>query len=369
MQCKNCGARLSDNAKVCQNCGAFIDDKDGYVLLTSDDKMFDISSSYDDNMPKKKKKGRGFIWFLSVVLTLLIIGGGAFYYFTNIYNPTPDKPELTFEGGCGIINDDENIVYVLLKEDSKVEYIHGVSLYDYDKTVKDVENKAPVSTDYEYTKSIDSTFRAIFFDLDKLDVKAGENTFTFDMKFSFHDSEEIFSYLYTVTFTNPPEENVADLVFDHSQSETAEKETTAKNEEAAGETAESTTKSTEKSTTAATASDYSYIYNSYWFTEPIQNGEEYIISAIKFNQDGTFVTTNYLKNGTESWKVKTEKGKYKVENGYTVIDNGEATESTYYKIDSENKALYEEDSEGNVTFKLTSRKYNSIKNAEDFFGI
>ncbi|MBQ9530477.1 MAG: zinc ribbon domain-containing protein [Eubacterium sp.] len=364
MKCKNCGAKLSENAVVCPNCGARIDNNDEYVLLTSDDMMFDIYADTpdDDNFNgKKKKKTGGIIWFLSILLTLAIIGGGAYYYFANIYNPTPDKPVLTFEGSSGIINDDEEIVYVLLKEDSKIEYIHGVSIYDYDKTDKNTEEKEAVSTDYEYTKNIDSTFRAIFFDIKDINAKKGKNVYTFEMKFSFYDSDEIYTYLYPVSFTSEPNSDIADLIFDHSEEETTlPSENNQQNED------EKTTKA--QKTTKLSKGDYSFIYNFYWYTEPVQNGDEYSISALKLNRDNTYVSTSYFKNGDSSWQITTSNGKYKIENGFVVIDNGEATESTYYKIDTDNNSLFEEEN-GKKAATLSSRKYNSIKNAEDFFGI
>ena len=359
MNCKNCGARLKENTKVCPNCGAFIDDNEGYVLLTSDDTMFDIYA--DNEPPKKKKKGSGVIRFLSALLTLLIIGGGAYYYFINFYDPTPDKPALSFESGNGIINDDEEIIYVLLSENSKIEYIHGVSLYDYDKTDKNAQKKDAVSTDYEYTKNIDSTFRAIFFDADKLNIKDGNNTYTFEMNFSFYDSDEVYTYNQVINFSSEFTLDASDLIFDHSQSEktTSQSEATAKQEE-------STTKA--QSTTEASSDGYDFIYNSYWYTEPFQNGEEYIINAIKFSSDKTYTSTNYYKNGNESWKVSNYNGTYEIKDGYLVVNNGEATESTYYKIDTKNNTLFEEENNQPIS-TLTSRKYNSIKNAEDFFGI
>ena len=364
MKCNNCGARIDEGAKVCSNCGAHIDGNNEYVLLTSDDTMFDIYSDVPDDekaiaKKQKKKKGGKIIWFLSILLTLAIIGGGAYYYFANIYNPTPDKPELVFEGASGVINDDEQIVYLLLPQDSKIEYIHGVSIYDYDKTDKNAPQGAPVSSDYEYTKNIDSSFRAIFFDIKDINAKKDKNVYTLEMKFSFYDSNDIYTYVEPVTFTYPTETDVADLIFDHSQQEET---TTSK---AAKET-EKTTES--EKTTKLSKDEYSFVYNFYWYTQPIENGDELSISALKLNADNTFVSTGYYKNGASGWQITRANGKYKVENGFIVIDNGEATESTYYKIDTEMKSLYEEEN-GKKVASLEARKYNSIKNAEDFFGI
>lgn len=350
MTCKNCGTKMSDNAKMCPNCGAVIDENEGYTLLTDDDVMFDIYENTKEDSKAKKKKGRGFIWFLSVLLTLLIIGGGAYYYFTNIYNPTPDKPELSFKSGCGIINDDEKIVYVLLDENSNIQYIHGVTIGKAESS----ESITPISSNYEYTKSVDSTFRAIFFDTKELG-EAASGEYTFEMKFSFNDSEEVYTYTQNVTVPAEISEDASDLIFDHSQTE----KTTAPAEE----TTESTTAQ------AITAEgDISFIYDSYWFTEPNENGDEMFIAAIKLNKDKSYVSTNYYKKGNESWQITTYNGKFKLENGFAVLDNGEATESTYYRIDSANKSLYEEEN-GKKVSTLTARKYNSIKNAEDFFGI
>ena len=356
MKCNNCGARLSDNAKVCPNCGAFVDTEDGYILLTDNDIMEDVYA----NGKKGKKKGNKVIGFLCALITLAIIGGGAFYYFTNIYKPVPDNPTLLFETGSGIINDDEKIIYVLLPEDSQIEFIHGVSLYNCDKTLKENQNSIAVSTDYEYTKSIDSSFRAIFFDTDKLDIPEGDNTYSFEMKFSFYNSEEIYSYTQPITFNSNIDKDASDLIFDHSQEENKAEET---------RTAQESEEETTAVQTTVSEADYEFIYGSYWYTEPVQNGDEYIISAIKFNKDKTYVTTNYYKEGSKDWEITTHNGKYNIQDGFAVIDNGEATESTYYKIDASKKSLYEENEDESIVSTLTSRKYNSVQNAEDFFGI
>ena len=363
MKCKNCGADISDNTKVCKNCGAFVDDESGYVLLTSDDIMFDINEAAEaetkEKATKKKNKGRAVIRIFSLLLTLLIIGAGAFYYFTNIYNPESEVPALTFKTGSGIINDDEKIIYVLLDEKSNIEFIHGVSLYDYDTTVKNAEKKAPVSTDYEYTKSIDSTFRAIFFDADKLTGAADGSAYTFEMNFSFNGSDKIYTYKKSGTLPAEITEDASDLIFDHS----LEEETTAK-----AENQEPTTEAKTQSESTTALGNIDFIYNFYWFTEPVQNEDEMNISAIKFNSDNTYVSTSYYKNGNESWQITTYNGSYKIENGFAVLNNGEATESTYYKIDAAQSSLYEEEN-GTKAATLTPRKYNSLKNVEDFFGI
>ena len=364
MKCTNCGARLSEGANVCFNCGARVDNNDEYVLLTSDEKMFDI---YADTPPdekkkkKKSKKGGGFVWFLSIVLTLVIIGGGAYYYFINIYSPSSNQPELTFEGGAGIINDDEEIVYVLLKPDSKIEYIHGVSIYDYDKTDKSAGDTEAVSTNYEYTKSIDETFRAIFFDVEGINTKKGNNVYTFEMKFSFYDSDDIYTYLQPVTFNSSEKSDVSDLIFDHSTSDEA---TTSESSDTDNDEEETTAA---EQTTELSPEEYTFIYDYCWYTEPIHNGEEYSISSLKLTDNNTYHSTSYFKDGTSSkWQKTNANGRYTIENGYVVIDNGEATESTYYKIDAENKSLYEEE-DGNKVSALNKRKYNSVDTVERFF--
>ena len=361
MKCKNCGADISDNAKVCKSCGAFIDDENGYVLLTSDDIMDDIYANEEPKINEKPKnsKGKIFIRIISLLLTLAIIGGGAFWYFTRIYDPAPEMPALSFKTGSGIINDDEKIIYVLLDEKSNIEYIHGVSLYDYDATDKNQEKKQPVSTDYEYTKSIDSTFRAIFFDADKLTGAADGSAYTFEMNFSFNGSDEIYTYKKSGTLPAEITEDASDLIFDHS----LEEETTAKTENQ-----EPTTEATTQSESTTALGNIDFIYNFYWFTEPYQNEEEMNISAIKFNRDNTYVSTSYYKNGDENWQITTYSGNYKIEDGYAVLNNGEATESTYYKIDAAQSSLHEEEN-GAKTSSLTPRKYNSLKNVEEFFGI
>lgn len=353
MNCKNCGARLKENAKVCQNCGAFVDDGSGYVLLTDNYRSGDV---YSDISEKPVKKHSAFKYFISILLTIAIVGAGAYYYFTNIYQQD-DKPSLSFTSGSGIINDNEPVVYVALPENSRIEFIHGVSLYDYDKT-KSKEKKDSVSSNYEYTKSIDGSFRTIFFD--SSDISPNDGTvMTFEMKFSFVDSENVYTYYQTVDFSKSPADNVSDIIFDHSLEESVpEKTENSVSETTAAET--TTKKPTETTTSAETtkAQNVEYIYNSFWFTEPISGDGTYDISAVKFNRDSTYTETHYHKQGDGAWERTNISGKYEI-NGDTLFTTDSEGQTQSYTIKSSTKSL-----EG-----LTSRKYNSIKNAEDFFGL
>ena len=352
MNCKNCGARLKENAKVCQNCGAFVDDGSGYVLLTDNYRSKDV---YSDVIEKPVKKHSAFKYILSLLLTLVIVGAGAYYYFTNVYQQD-EKPSLSFTSGSGIINDNEPVVYVAMPDNSRIEFIHGVSLYDYDKT-KSKEKKDPVSSNYEYTKSIDGSFRTIFFD--SSDISADNGTMlTFEMKFSFVDSESVYTYYKTIDFSKKPADNISDIIFDHS----LDKNLSAKTEKTQAEsTAEEST--TAKKTEAQTSSDsikqdISYIYNSFWYTEPISDNGTYDISAVKFNRDLTYSETHYHKQGNGAWERTNISGKYEI-NGDAVFTTDSEGQTQSYTINSSSKSL-----DG-----LTSRKYNSIKNAEDFFGL
>lgn len=354
MNCKNCGARLKENSKVCPNCGAFIDDGSGYVLLTDNYRSEDV---YSDIIDKPQKKHSVLKYIISLILVAAIVGAGAYYYFTNIYN-TDDKPSLSFTSGSGIINDDEPVVYVGLPENSRIEFIHGVELYDYDKTDLKVK-KDSISSSYEYTKSIDGSFRTIFFDTS--DITVSENTvLTFEMKFSFVDSEDIYTYYKIVELTENQTENIADIIFDHSLDErvdTGNEPPTSESKAEESTTEKSTTAAAPKKETPATQ-NISYIYNSFWFTEPVSDDGTYDISAIKFNNNGTYNETQYHKQGDGKWKRTNLKGKYEVrDNAVFTTDSEGQTRS--YPIKSSSKAL-----DG-----LTSRKYNSIKNAEDFFGL
>jgi RNA polymerase subunit RPABC4/transcription elongation factor Spt4 len=343
MNCKNCGARLNDTAKVCPNCGAFCDDETGYVILNSNTVH---SANYDDVSSKKKKSHKGFVSFIVVLLVLAIAGGGSYYYFTNIYNK-PDQPTLQFSTGAGIINGDETVVYAMIDDSSLMQYIQGVKIYK-GNTV----SSQCVSSDYEYTKNIDDSFRTVFFYADDLDLDTNtECTYTFEMSFSFVDDENVYTYFQTVTFNSNITDDASNMVFDHSMDKST------------------TTQSTQSTSKAQiSSSDNSYIYSGYWFTQPYSEGEERSINALKFNKDGTFTSTLYYKKGNDSWTVSTVKGTCAIENGYLVVSDSSDPEKSYYKLDAEQKTLSQE-LDGETVQTLTNRKYNSVKNVDDFFGL
>lgn len=351
MNCKNCGARLRENSKVCPNCGAFVDDGSGYVLLTDNYTSEDVYS--DIGKPKKKHSVLKYI--ISLLLVVLIVGAGAYYYFTNIYQ-NDEMPQLSFTSGSGIINDDEPVVYVGLPENSRIEFIHGVQLYDYDKVESKVK-KNSVSSSYEYTKSIDGSFRTIFFNTADI-TPADGLVLTFEMKFSFVDSDDVYTYYQTVEFTESKTDDIADIIFDHTLDEIPS--AVPENTQAETTTQESTTAKVTKAetTTQNSTQNISYIYNSFWFTEPVSDNGTYDISAVKFNSNGTYSETYYHKEGDGEWQRTTLSGKYEIrDNAVFTTDSEGLTQS--YPINTTSQTL-----DG-----LTSRKYNSIKNAEDFFGL
>ena len=341
MTCKNCGAKLRDNAKVCNNCGAFVDDSSGYTLLAADDRVYDV---YSNEKPKKKNSGIRLV--IAIIIVALIAGVGTYLYFEKIEPSLNKQPSLTFSQGSGLINRNEKVVYVSLPEGSNIQYIHGVSLYDYDRAaVEDLRDA--ISTDYEYTKNIDSSFRAIFFDMKDFNVdSANERTYTLEMQLSFNGSDKIYTYQDKVTVDGKFENDVSDIVFDHSMTDDGKNN-----------------KQTEKSTTKAQNADYSFVYASYWYTAPNTSDNVRSISAFRFNKDKSYTVTNYSKNGGAEWVVETEKGTFKINGDELVLDEGGS-----FRLDADKEEISEEQ-DGQTTQTLTSRRYNSLQNTEDFFGL
>ena len=343
MNCKNCGARVSDKAKICPNCGAMLNENEGYVLLTADDTEYE--DYYSSDKKSKKKKGSGVRWFLSILLTLAIIGAGAYYYFENIYDKPVEAPTVTFEGGAGVINGDEQIVYVTIKDNTNIEYIHGATLYDAD--TQNMPDAHMLTSKYQYTKSINDSFRAIFFDVKDFDIQSS-NTYTFEMQLSFSGDETVYDYTKTVTFTDDISEDVSDIIFDHS----TEESTTAKADD-------EVTTIPDETTTEAQAASLDFIYGSYWFSKPVKDGDAYTVYAYKFSDGGKYTATRYFKEGDKSWQVTASSGTCEISSKSIIIPD-----TAEFIVDAENEKLFTEDS-----YELAKRKYNSIKNAEDLFGI
>lgn len=351
MKCKNCGAALKDNARVCQNCGAFVEDSKGYTLLTSDE-AYDSSGS---RKRKSKKSKKGFGFFIILLLVVAIAGGGSYYYFTNIYSVKPQKPELSFSQGIGVINDDERIVYVKFNKASDVQFIHSVSLYNFDKTQKGAPDDSPVTNNYEYTKSIDSTFRAIYFDTENLKLTQDVNyTYTFEIKLSFIGSDDIYTYEVPVKVNSDFSKNVSDEIFDHSMDKSVDSPAVTQS-----------SKKDDSKTTLPDVKNTDYVFEGYWFTSPVREGQRQSISSYKFNKDNTFVKTDFVKDSGRDWNISTNKGSYLIEDGYVVVEQSDDSKSQHYKINANDKSLIKDDSANHES--LTNRKYNSITNVEDFF--
>lgn len=348
MNCKNCGTKVGENTKLCPNCGAIVDENEEYVLLTSD------GMEYEDyyTSGKKKKKSSGFVWFISIVLTLAIIGGGAYYYFTNIYEKEDPRPPLTFETGSGVINGNEKIIYVTVQNGENIEFIHGVKLYDYD-TASLEDGPVPVSTEYQYTKSINDSFRAIFFDTKGLEL-ANTNKYTFEMQFSFSGSSDVYTYTATVDFGKKISGDVSDIIFDHSVS--GENETTKKADDEDDETTTEEEETEVEEADNEASADTEFVYNSYWYGEPQKDGDKLTIYCYKFDKSGAYTATKYYKEGDKDWVVTTENGTVEA-SGFSITLDGKE-----YLIDAGSQTLQTDDGK-----ELAKRNYNSIENTNSFF--
>lgn len=342
MNCRFCGAELNPKYPACSVCGTLLS-KEECLALTGKERILEA-----EEIAEKKRKNR-IITIVTIVISIAIIAFGGYHMLYNYINP--EKPEMTFTSGYGIINGDEPVVYVTIGENEKLEYIHGAKLYAYDKGDDDSIGDA-LTSDYEYTKSVDDSFRTIFFDASKFDVQTNENyTYTIEMSFSFVDNSKIYVYQKTVDFPGAISGDASDIVFDHSMDAANLEETTS--EIATVPSTEPTTKPVE-----TTKADISFIYSSYWFMTPYTNNGDYNISSVKFEQNGKCSFTNFFKKNKGAWAQTKSNGTYEVKNDTLYITDSEGMTDSF-KIDFANKKVA----------GLESRKYNSTKNAEDFFGI
>ncbi len=215
MKCKNCGARISSEESVCPNCGALINGEKGYTLLSDYDRIEDFYSTDVTESPKSK------IRYLVILLVVALVSSGlSFAWFNYIHPQKNTAPELSFSSGSGVINGNEKVIYVFIEDSSKVEYIHGASVYSSEPSANpEAETgQEPVSTEYEYTKNIDASFRSIFFYADDIisEESGGEYNYYVQISVSFIGSKEHYYYTVPVTFTSDITDDASDVVFDHS---------------------------------------------------------------------------------------------------------------------------------------------------------
>lgn len=338
MKCKNCAANIENMRGICPICGAENHNEDETVYL-NDIKCTTKNIKYKS--PKKEKKR--FILSSIAVILIFAVGSFVFFYSQNVKKP---QPELSFVTGQGMINKDEHVVYAFIKDPSHLECINGVSLYEGELDATDIKTKKPLSTDYKYTKGVDEGFRAIFFDMDDLGVEPkGNYTYTFQMTFSFVGDENWYTYYETVNVTGTTKLDVTKVIFDYSMLEY----TTDPNQEA----------------TQRDENSIDFIYADYWYTPPVKSENKYSISAIKFKQDNTCVVTNYHKTNDDIWETSTAQGSFEIENNQIKISLEEEGQSAIYNIDTKAQSLTVPNSDS----RLSPRKYNSYKNALDFFGL
>ena len=335
MKCKNCGANIENSRGVCPVCGCAVVQDEGVSLGNI---KYD-SAKYDYAPINKKKR---FIIASIVIILIFAIASFVLFYVQSLKIP---QPEMSFTTGQGIINDDEHIIYAFIDDSSHLEYIHGVKLYEGEVDENTIKISKPVLSDYQYTKSVDEGFRAIFFDLDELNLEEqGNYTYTFQMTFSFVGDENWYTYYETVNITGSTNLDVTKIIFDYSMLDTPN-----------------------VNTTTASSDPLDFVYDGYWYTQPVQSQDTFTIYSLKLNKDNSCVITKYTKSGESNWEVETEKSTYTLEDEKLSVDFGNNhTES--YVVDTKNKTIAVSGTSAKKVL-LTQRKNNTLKNAEDFFGL
>lgn len=335
MKCKNCGANIENPRGVCPVCGCAVVQDEGVSLGNI---KYD-SAKYDYAPVNKKKR---FIIASIVIILIFAIASFVLFYVQSLKIP---QPEMSFTTGQGIINDDEHIIYAFIDDSSHLEYIHGVKLYEGEVDENTIKISKPVLSDYQYTKSVDEGFRAIFFDLDELNLEEqGNYTYTFQMTFSFVGDENWYTYYETVNITGSTNLDVTKIIFDYSMLDAPN-----------------------VNNTTASSDPLDFVYDGYWYTQPVQSQDTFTIYSLKLNKDNSCVITKYTKSGESNWEVETEKSTYTLEDEKLSVDFGNNhTES--YVVDTKNKTIAVFGTSAKKVL-LTQRKNNTLKNAEDFFGL
>lgn len=216
MKCKNCGARLGEDSFVCPNCGA--DNADDMRLVVDKD----VVTANRGKTPVDVEKRRLRIFTVFSIILIIAVAIGSYYYFVGVNNDK-DAPAESFTVGAGIINGDQHVVYLAFDDPSLIKYINGVKLYNQDITGKAIKQVEPISTDYEYTKSLDESFRAVFFVLDGMELNPSEQyTYTIELELGFENDERVWTYTQPISFSGNIEQDASDIVFDHSMKENLE---------------------------------------------------------------------------------------------------------------------------------------------------
>lgn len=347
MKCVNCKMPLPNSTDVCPNCGYVFEKNDGYVLLSNEAEKPKQNIEY----AKPKRRGvSGFVFYLITVLLAVAVGIGSFMYFSSQYETMP-QPELEFFAGYGVVNGDEQVVYVSVKDASKIEFIHGVTCYD--KNMYSMQKDANVvSSDYKYSKNVDKSFRTVFFDMKDLNVESGKNyTYTFEIKFSFYGDENIYTYYQPINFVGSTKIDVGEIVFDHTKQDTKKPEAV---------TSENVVKQTTQN----------ILQSAYWFSKPTIKETGYSIYSFKFEKNGVVTKTIYTMELAQPWKTTTVVGNYTIKEDRAVLKFDNAKNNATVEVDKDTNELFSFDT--NLKQKkaqYTAREFNTVKVAKKFFGL
>lgn len=340
MTCKNCGAELKDTARVCTACGAFVDDESGYTLLTADDRIDDYYS-FDPYSEPPRSRSKVALMAVIMILVIALSSVGGLFFLNKVVPKLHPNPEVAMTAAGGVINEDEKVIYVTLNNND-IEKIHGVSLID-----TALDSNAVISSNYEYTKNIDDTFRAIFFDTADLDLQSGKTyEYTFEIKLGFTKDESVYTYRQPIKFDGNISGDASDIVFDHSLSADSGEQTTA------AQTEETTVKK----------ADIGFIYTGYWYTLPVSSGDVNTVAALEFSKDKTVKRYTYTREGEGDWKRSDSSGSFKLSGDILTVKTGE--EQLQIRVKGKTLIQLQDNREEG---ELAARKYNSAVNAQTFF--
>lgn len=354
MICKNCGAQLDEGVMLCPNCNTKIEQNDAFSLIAEDEnepkQSFEKEQSIDTVMRKRQK--RGMIAFSIFTIVLLICSAVFPYMYFSDKLSKQEDPVLEFTSGCGVINKNEQVVYAGFVDSAIVQYIQGVELYNESdgKPVGDI-----ISADYEYTQSIDNSFRVIYFDAENLDIGPSDTaSLVFVIKLSVYGDDNIYTYYQNATFDYTTTTDISDIVFDHSQdvdvTVTLPKEQTTR----------------ELPTRVTTTIDISFVFEGYWYAPVVDDGETKSITVYQFirNDERDCNITRYTLDNNGNWtKQVKKKSQYLFENGQVIVTNAITGMSDVYDINGLTKKLYKQTSEDDA--ELKHLEHNSQENAED----